>query len=651
MTHLGRFARALSLAGALALPAPAQAATTYYVSPEGDDRATGTATGSAWRTPARVGAVDLEPGDRVLFEGGETFAGGVDLAAADAGTAAEPVVVGSYGDGRATLVPGERPGLYAQDAGGLVVRDLRLKGPGLEAGETDGVVIYAHGPWGHRFPRVRVERVEATGFGRWGVAIGSWAGPAGFDGIDVADVDAHANALGGILTYAQQRAAHRSVTVRRSRAWDNPGRAGLARNSGNGIVLGGVDGGLIEGSIAHDNGGREDAPEGPVGIWTYASRGVVIQGNESYGNRTGGMADGGGFDLDDAVADSVVQYNRASDNDGAGFLVANPSRDPVHAGNVVRFNLSQGDARRNGYAGITLWGRTAGLDVYHNTVTGPAAAVRSSDLGDGSVALRNNVLVTTPDGAVVSVAADAIATVFQGNAYWASGGALRFDWAGKRHAGLDAWRTASGQERLGSTPTGIDADPMLVGAAPAPGSPLIGAALDLEPFGIDAGERDLLGAPLPAGPRTDVGAVDAGSAEEQLSEPPTGPANGPLVVTPGVPSPSGPVAAPAGAGDPRAPVARALTSPRLRIVHIARRRGRVRIAGTTAGNLPPGSVVRVQVRRGRAAGHRTLAGIRRGRFSAVAALPVRRGRGALRLEVSYAGDAAHRPQRRSLRLR
>jgi hypothetical protein len=665
MALLGRFAAALSLAAALSfLPAPALAATTYYVSPDGDDDAAGTSTAGAWRTPARVDAVDLAPGDRVLFEGDETFAGGVGLDAADAGTAAAPVVVGSYGGGRATLRPGDQPGLYAEDVGGLVVRDLRFEGPGLDVSETDGLAIFAGGQWGQRLAPVVVERVEATGFGRWGVGIGSWAGPAGFDGIDLADVDAHGNALGGVLTYAQERAAHRSVTVRRSRAWDNPGRAGLTRNSGNGIVLGGVDGGLIEGCVAHGNGGRDTAHEGGVGIWTYDSRGVVIQGNLSYANRTGGVADGGGFDLDAGVSDSVVQYNRSSDNDGAGFLLANPSRDSVHGRNVVRFNLSEGDGRRNGYAGITLWRRTADLDVYHNTVVGPAAAVRSSGLDDGSAAVRNNLFVRTTNGPVVSVAADATTTAFQGNAYWAPGGAPRFDWAGHRHVGLAAWRTAAGQERIGATDTGIEADPALDGAAPAAGSPLIDAALDLELFGLDVGDRDLLGTALPVGADPDVGAIEASRADGQPGEAPTGqpgePAEEPPVVAPRPSPDAASTAAPAGAGDPArplplargqgSPVGRVLASPRLRIVRAARRGRRVRVVGRTSRGLPAGSFVRVRLRRGRTAGRSVRASIRRGRFSALAVLPSRKARGALRVDVSYAGDATHRAQRRGVRL-
>src|SRR4051812_4996257 len=175
MIRLRRAAVMLSLAAALTVSGRASAATTYYVGSNGDDTAPGTSAEQPWRTPARVKSVDLAPGDRVLFQGGAAFSGGVELDAGDAGTESAPVIVGSYGDGRATLRPGNQPGGYAEDMGGLVVRDLRLEGPGMDRSATDGLTVYASRPWGARFPPVRVERVEATGFGRSGVSIGSWA--------------------------------------------------------------------------------------------------------------------------------------------------------------------------------------------------------------------------------------------------------------------------------------------------------------------------------------------------------------------------------------------------------------------------------------------------------------------------------------------
>jgi len=65
---------------ALTFAGSAQAAgSTFYVSSSGDDNATGASPGTAWRTITRVNSELLRPGDRVLFEGGSTFVGPLEL--------------------------------------------------------------------------------------------------------------------------------------------------------------------------------------------------------------------------------------------------------------------------------------------------------------------------------------------------------------------------------------------------------------------------------------------------------------------------------------------------------------------------------------------------------------------------------------------
>jgi len=106
----------------------------YYVSPSGNDNNSGTSPSEAWQTIDRVNDVDLDAGDSVLFEGGQTFT--VNETAgeylffdgADSGTSANPVTIGSYGTGRATLSTGSTVGLYGKDTGGMVVQDLIFTG-------------------------------------------------------------------------------------------------------------------------------------------------------------------------------------------------------------------------------------------------------------------------------------------------------------------------------------------------------------------------------------------------------------------------------------------------------------------------------------------------------------------------------------------
>ena len=75
---------------------------TFYVSANGSDRHAGTSPARAWRTIRRVSRAHLQPGDRVLFRGGEQF-GGSTLIPRASGSAREPITFGSFGGGRAEL--------------------------------------------------------------------------------------------------------------------------------------------------------------------------------------------------------------------------------------------------------------------------------------------------------------------------------------------------------------------------------------------------------------------------------------------------------------------------------------------------------------------------------------------------------------------
>src|SRR6516162_6189131 len=83
---------------------------TYYVSPTGDDGHSGTSTTSAWKTIARVNSAGLQPGDHVLFQGGMTFYGSIKLK--NGGSSSSPIIVSSYGSGRATINSGKSDGAY-----------------------------------------------------------------------------------------------------------------------------------------------------------------------------------------------------------------------------------------------------------------------------------------------------------------------------------------------------------------------------------------------------------------------------------------------------------------------------------------------------------------------------------------------------------
>jgi hypothetical protein len=507
--------------------------STYYVSPAGDDAGPGTVD-RPWRSVARVNAYHAGAGDRILFEGGQRFDGGLYFDPSEGGSTTDPVVVGSYGVGRATIVPpAGTDGLLAYNSGGIDVTDLNFEA--AAAGNAgNGVDFFSDAYDDGRNVRVRVERVEASGFGGSGVVIGGAAGAGGYRDVRITEVVAHGNGRAGIATYGDGHYALEDVYVGHCRAYDNAGIVGEAGHTGDGIVLGSVDRATIERSVAYGNGALGD---GAVGIWAYDSNAVTIQFNESYANRTSGTRDGGGFALDGGTTNSVLQYNYSHDNDGAGYGLFEYAGAPAWSGNTVRYNVGENDGRRNGYAGIQVWDGNGGgslrdAEVYNNTIyVAPAASGEARGVyiqtPTTDLRFRNNVVEVAGGVPAVEVVGGETGLLFQGNAYWSAGAPLAVRWAGTTFDTLAEWRAATGQERVGSVDTGVVADPrfespggggtigdadqlgQLTAYRPRADSPLLDSGLNLSAgFGTDAGGRDFAGVSLPQAGGYDIGAIE-----------------------------------------------------------------------------------------------------------------------------------------------
>jgi hypothetical protein len=95
-------------ASAVALPqsaAQAAGATTYYVSPSGNDSNSGTSPNSPIKSLSRASGLQLNAGDSVLLQSGATFAG--KLAVWKNGTSSNPITIGSYGGSARPVVTGD----------------------------------------------------------------------------------------------------------------------------------------------------------------------------------------------------------------------------------------------------------------------------------------------------------------------------------------------------------------------------------------------------------------------------------------------------------------------------------------------------------------------------------------------------------------
>ena len=494
-------------------PTPNPAASgppTYYLSPSGHDAAAGTSPAQAWRSLGRASRAGLRPGARLLLEGGRRFTGQLTLDRADAGDAERPVVIGSYGRGPATISSGGTA-IYIHDTAGVDVNDLDLAGRHGAAG------LNVYNDLARRLGHVVVAGVRATGFAD-GIVIGGRNGGAGFGQVRISHCVLDGNVDAGLITYGPAfRAgapayANQDVTVSHVAASGNTGNPhGGQKPTGNGIVLGSVRDGLVTWSTASGNGGNSTAVHGPAGIWAYDSTGVVIEHSVADGNRTGNRVDGNGFGLDQNTSHSVLQFNRSYGNDGAGFLVYSALGNGAQRDNVVRYDISSGDVRDGNvfYGGITVIGRVARADVYQNTVVmtrGPGPALR---LGPAvrAVSVRNNILAAGSGSIVAAARAlPSAAAVLQGNDYFSTVGPWAVSWGPTIYGSLLAWRAASAQETVAGRTSGFAVDPRLTARfALPPGSPLLGAGLDLAVFGLEPGPVNYAGRTVSAR-HPDVGA-------------------------------------------------------------------------------------------------------------------------------------------------
>ncbi len=464
----------------------------------------------------------------------------------DSGSEKNPVVIGSYGDGRATINAGDSMGIVGQNISNILVQDLNVVGTwdGLKSTGGNfgrGIEFNNLQPGDTKLPGIHVRNLDVTGFKWGGVYIGGFNKKSGFTDVVVERASAYNNgdigiSCGGEYDREVTTFAHSNVSFIECFAYNNGGIIDKGSNSGSGILLGDVDGGLIERSVAHHNGMLNTFEDGgPVGIWSFDSNRVTIQKNESYANATNGGHDGGGFDLDGGVTNSVMQYNYSHDNEGPGYLMYQFYGARRFGANVIRYNISQNDGREQSYGAISLGGglALAGAIIEHNTIFispsktgGDVSAVRLTGIGEG-IYFRNNVFQTTGGAKILDVRDNSTSAVFQNNTYWSSGDDFHIAFDGVDYGSLGDWRSATNKEMNGKTKTGLVVDPGLASPGTAPtlndaqrleslgqyvlkaSSALIDAAIDYPPTwkGYVPAEVDFFGRALPVSGR-DIAAAE-----------------------------------------------------------------------------------------------------------------------------------------------
>lgn len=451
---------------------------TYYISPSGSDSNSGLAPNDAWQSLAKINERNILPGETILLEGGKSFNGSLKFDSSDANDATQPVVISSYGSGKASILAGDGLGIDVYNTAGISINNLIIAGSGKNTNQKSGIQFYNDLSGDVKLDFVEVKNCEVYGFKDFGIVVGSWNHNAGFNNVLIENNKVHDILDVGISSYgyfssSKTGYSHSNITVRNCEVFNIPGYSKGA-HSGNGILLSDVQHSVIEHSTVYDSGsGNTNGSGGPVGIWYWDADQVTIQYNEVYG-MSSQTKDGGGFDFDGGVTNGLMQYNYSHDNTGGGFLVGQFTGARPLRNITVRYNISENDARTNGGSIYLFNGETANdmkdIYIYNNTLFLDAQKVNSAAAGVKllywkpiklNININNNIIYAANGAKLISIPAIHDAVV-KGNLYHAPAG-FKLEYKGSTYTSLEAFRS-TGNEIVDGLPVGYEGDPLLIDA-------------------------------------------------------------------------------------------------------------------------------------------------------------------------------------------
>ena len=359
---------------------------TYYVSEKGNDANNGLSIRTAWKSILKVNAATLKAGDKVLFEGGKTFKGTIQLDSLDGGTIQKPLVIGSYGDKKAIIDAGNGRGFLGYNCEGISLVNLVFNGNGVDKNNQNGIEFYTDYTK-KVLSNIEIDSCEVKGFHKFGILIiGDKSDTTGYRNVKITHSIAHENGEAGIASMGKYPAIpHKNFYLGYNKAFNNRGILSKTHNhSGNGIVMAGIDDVLIEHCEAYENGADNRCTAGgPVGIWLWACKNGIIQNCESHHNHAGMTKDGGGFDIDGGSTNCVVRNCYSHDNEGAGYLLAQFNCPLKFSLNKIINNVSRNDGLKNSYGSITLWGQDAENEVTNSIISGNKCFVEAKNVVNG----------------------------------------------------------------------------------------------------------------------------------------------------------------------------------------------------------------------------------------------------------------------------
>ena len=130
----------------------------YYVdSREGDDADSGTSPETAWKSLQRLSQQKLNPGNQIYLSGSSHFHGSLNLHNLE-GTKESPLLITSYGEGRAVIESVNSFAVLVQNCKYLKIKNIEASGSGrLNGNKTNGVELV-------NCKFCEIDSVKATGY-------------------------------------------------------------------------------------------------------------------------------------------------------------------------------------------------------------------------------------------------------------------------------------------------------------------------------------------------------------------------------------------------------------------------------------------------------------------------------------------------------
>ena len=325
---------------------------SYYFSMKGDDQNKGTLH-APFKSLSKLEQLDLQNGDSILLKSGDVFEGTLKIE-----NKKIRIVISSFGKGIATVNGGNKEAIIVSNASQIKIQNLTLMGSGRKNGNTSNGCSISNSK------NIQVDQLTISGFQKAGLYIFS------SQHLAVNNCIATNNGASGILVDGTDKTSYKYITIRNSKAIDNPGDpTNFTNHSGNGILVGLCTKVLIDHCEAYNNGW--DMPRignGPVGIWTYESDSVVIQNCISHHNKTSqGGSDGGGFDLDGGVTNSIIQNCESFENEGAGYGIYQYAGASIWNNNkIINCSSSNDGLKSGGKAAIYIWNSSQDQKQFKN---------------------------------------------------------------------------------------------------------------------------------------------------------------------------------------------------------------------------------------------------------------------------------------------